>query len=109
MPYHLDALQTSWEDMDPKYKYMLKALLNGGGYYGISCGLFMITLLLIPFRRGDIWAGYAIGIIGLVGTLPLALIVRGVKKNTSGNPPLAVMIVINLFLIIGLAAYAYSH
>lgn len=104
MPYHLKALETSWEEMDPKYQFMLKALLNGGGYYGLSVGLFMLVLLLIPFRAGEDWAGYAIGLIGLIGTLPLGIIVYRVKKHTAGNPPLSVMIAINLFLIIGLLA-----
>ncbi len=108
MPYHLQALETSWDDIDPKYQFMLKALLNGGGYFGISTGLAMLILLLIPFRGGEIWAGYAIGIIGLVGALPLTMIVRSVKKNTAGNPPLVVMIVINLLLVGGLAAFAVS-
>lgn len=108
MPYHLEALETTWEDIDPKYQHMLKALLNGGGFYGIATGLFMLVLLLIPFRNGEIWAGYTIGLVGLVGTLPLGYIVYTVKKHTAGNPPLSVMIVINGLLIIGLLAFAFT-
>lgn len=104
MPYHLKALETSWDDIDPKYQFLLKALLNGGGYYGLSVGLFMLVLLVIPFRNGEDWAGYAIGLIGLVGTFPLGYIVYRVKKHTAGNPPLSVMIVVNLLLIAGLIA-----
>jgi hypothetical protein len=109
MPYHLEALETSWEEIGPKYQYMLKALLNGGGYFGLSTGLFMLVLLIIPFRHGDVWAGYAIGVIGLVGALPLGLIVRGVKKNTAGNPPLVVMVVIVALLVLGLIACVLGY
>ncbi len=109
MPYHLEALETSWEEIGPKYQYMLKALLNGGGYFGLSTGLFMLVLLIIPFRHGDVWAGYAIGVIGLVGALPLGLIVRGVKKNTAGNPPLMVMVVVVALLVLGLIACAFGY
>ena len=105
MPYHLKALETSWDEIDSKYKFLLKALLNGGGYYGIAVGLFMLVLLLIPFRGGEAWAGYAIGLIGLIGTFPLGVIVYRVKKYTAGNPPLAVMVLINLFLIGGLFTF----
>lgn len=105
MPYHVEALETPWEEIDPKFQFLLKALLNGGGWYGIANGLALLVLLLIPFREGAEWAGYAIGLIGLAGTLPLAYIVFTVKKNTAGNPPLGVMIVINLLLIAGLAAF----
>jgi len=38
MPYHIQALETPWEDIDPNYQLLLRALLNGGGYYGISSG-----------------------------------------------------------------------
>ena len=108
MPYHLKALETSWEEIDPKYQIMLRALLNGGGYFGLSTGLFMLVLLLIPFRQGELWAGYAIGFIGLIGILPLGLIVRSVKKNTAGNPPLIVMVIVNLLLIGGLISFFFA-
>ena len=108
MPYHLTALETSWEEIDPKYQFMLRALLNGGGYFGLSTGLFMLVLLLIPFRQGELWAGYAIGFIGLIGILPLGLIVRSVKKNTAGNPPLIVMVIVNLLLIGGLISFFFT-
>lgn len=106
MPYHVEALETPWEEIDPNFQFLLKALLNGGGYYGIANGLAMAVLLLIPFREGAAWAGYAIGVIGLMGTLPLGYIVYTVKKHTAGNPPLGVMIVINILLIAGLACFA---
>ena len=108
MPYHLKALETSWEEIDPKYQFMLRALLNGGGYFGLSTGLFMLVLLLIPFRQGELWAGDAIGFIGLIGILPLGLIVRSVKKNTAGNPPLIVMVIVNLLLIGGLISFFFA-
>ena len=104
MPYHLDALETTWDEIDFKYQFMLKALLNGGGFYGVSCGLFMLVLLFIPFDKGELWAGYAIGGIGLVGALPLAYIVYSVKIKTKGNPPLWIMIIVNALLIVGLAS-----
>ena len=102
MPYHLDALETTWEAIGPKYQFMLRMFLNGGGFYGLSTGLFMLILLLIPFRDGQLWAGFAIGVVGLVGALPLGFIVYRVKTNTKGNPPLWIMILINGLLVFGL-------
>jgi len=104
MPYHIEALQTPWTEIDPNFQRLLKALLNGGGYYGIANGLFMAALLLGPFRAGEVWAGYAIGLIGLVGALPLGYIVYTIKKHTKGNPPLGVMIIVNGLMVAGLVA-----
>ena len=105
MPYHLAALETSWEDLGPSYKVLLKGLLNGGGFYGVANSLFMLVLLLIPFRKGEAWAGYSIGLIGLVGALPLTYIVYTVKTHTAGNPPLSVMIILVLLMIGGLLTF----
>lgn len=104
MPYHLKALRTEWDDIDPNYQLLLKALLNGGGYYGISCGLFMMLLLLIPFGNDELWAGYAIGGFGLIGSIPLTWIVYTVKTRTDGEPPLWIMIVVDVLFLIGLVA-----
>lgn len=104
MPYHIKALDTPWDKIDPNYQLLLRALLNGGGYYGISAGAFMLVLLLIPYSNHEAWAGYAIGLIGLIGTVPLALIVHKVKTKTAGDPPLWIMILVNALLIIGLIA-----
>jgi len=108
MPYHIEALETPWEDIDHKFQYMLKALLNGGGYFGLSTGILMMILLLIPFKEGQLWAGYSIGIVGLLGTLALARIVYGVKNNTKGNPPLQIIVFVNILLLIGLLCFILS-
>ena len=109
MPYHNDALETTWDAIDSKYQFMLLALLNGGGYYGISTGLFMLVLLWIPFREGQVWAGYAIGIIGLIGALALGYIVYQVKTKTKGNPPFWVMVIVNLLLVVGLIGFHFAR
>jgi hypothetical protein len=108
MPYHLKALQTSWDAIVPNYQLLLRALLNGGGYYGISVGLSMMVLLLIPYSNHEHWAGYAIGVIGLIGTIPLTWIVYTVKTKTAGDPPLWIMILIDALLICGLIATIIS-
>ena len=105
MPYHLEALETSWEGLEPSYQVLLKALLNGGGFYGIANGLFMLVLLLIPFRQGEAWAGYSIGLIDLVGALPLTYIVYIVKTNTAGNPPISAMVIVVALMLGGLLSF----
>lgn len=108
MPYHLQALETEWDQIDPKYQFMLLALLNGGGYFGIATGLFMSFLLFGPLRDGYEAAGYALGVFGLVGAGPLTFIVYKVKTRTAGNPPLFVMILICALLLGGLVATTAS-
>lgn len=108
MPYHLQALETTWEEIDLKYQFMFRMLLNGGGFFGLSSGLFMLILLWIPYSAGQLWAGYTIGLVGLVGALPLGFVVYRVKTRTKGNPPFLLIIVINVLLIVGLFACYFS-
>jgi hypothetical protein len=68
----------------------------------------MLVILLIPFSNHEIWAGYAIGAIGLIGALPLTWIVYTVKTKTAGDPPLWIMILIDALLICGLIATIIS-
>lgn len=82
-------MKTASEGLSPSYQVLLKVFLNGGGFDSIASGLFMKILLLIPFRKAESWAGYSIGLIGLVGALPLTYIVYIFKANTAGNPPIA--------------------
>jgi len=72
-------------------------------------GPFCAVASLNPFRAGELWAGYAIGLIGLVGALPLGLIVRGVKQNTAGNPRFFVMVIIIGVMVLGLMAFAFGY
>jgi len=106
MPYHIKALETPWDEIDPNYQLLLRALLNGGGYYGISSGAFMLVLLLIPYSNHEAWAGYAIGLIGLIGAIPLGWIVYTVKTRTEGDPPLWIIVLVNMLLIVGLMTSA---
>ena len=102
MPYHLKALNSSWSEIDKNYQLLFKALLNGAGFYSLSSAMFMLIILLVPFRSGELWAGLSIGVFGLVGALPLWLIVRRVKNNTEGNPPLGLVVFVNFLLLSGL-------
>ncbi len=54
MPYHSEALGSSWSDVGPKTQVLILALMRvaGGGF--LATGLAMFILLIIPFRAGDI-------------------------------------------------------
>lgn len=88
---------------------MFRILLSGGGFFGLSCGLFMLIVLLITFNEGQVWAGYAIGILRMVGAFPRSFIVYDVKTNTNGNAPLWLIIIIALFLVTGLISFILGN
>jgi len=105
MPYHLKALETEWEAIEPNFRLMMRVLLNGGGFFALALTVSMIIMLAIPYKEGQEWAGYAIGLVGLIGTIPLTIIVYIVQSRTKGNPPLWLVLILNGLFFLGLLTH----
>lgn len=50
MPYHADALQTRWADLDASLQVLILALMDVAGAGWIALGLVVLALLFGPFR-----------------------------------------------------------
>jgi len=72
MHYHQEVLGVSWEDVRPREQLLLLALMRGVGLCGLVAGVAMGVLLLVPFRRGERWAAWALPGLGLMTTVPPA-------------------------------------
>ncbi len=88
MPYHLDALGSSWEELNSGTQWML---LNyersvAAGFITTSVALFF--LLLFPLRKGETWSKIAAFVIPFVEMGNMALRTASVSENTPANPPL---------------------
>jgi hypothetical protein len=70
MSYHQQALGVSWSDLAPREQMVLIALLRGTGLCALITGMTLTTLLLIPFRRGEPWARWAIAGLSLFTLVP---------------------------------------
>ena len=68
MPYHSDAVGAAWGDLPPNYQGFFLGVLRGMGAGSIGVTLAIAFILLIPFRRGDRWALWAVPAIGVVFT-----------------------------------------
>ena len=101
MPYHSEALKSSWSDLETNLQVLIIALMRAASGGFLATGLAMMILLIIPFRAGNTWSMYAIPAIGLctsVGTLYATLLV---KTKTPGNPPVILSFVAIALTIIG--------
>ena len=104
MPYHGDALQRSWDELDPQLQVLLLALMRavGGGWLAVSLGVAF--LLVFPFRAGETWARYAIPVVGLAAALPTLYSALYVKSRTPASPPVNLVVGAILLLIVGFVA-----
>ena len=89
MSYHGIALSRSWDEIDPKVRILILALMRG-----ISGGLIAASVAIIflqyKFTTSKLrWIPVLIMLIGLILSCTILYAMLIVKVNTPGNPPLA--------------------
>ena len=87
MPYHLEAMGVPWEDLGKELQILLWALVKVAGAGFFVVGLSALIILLIPFRRGDKWAHWALPLIGIVWNAILLYAAGTVAAETQASPP----------------------
>jgi hypothetical protein len=87
MPYHADALGTTWEALPPNHQGFLIGVIKAMGAGSIGVTLALIIVLAIPFRRGDSWARWAVPLIGAVFTALTAYAAFTIEMRTPASPP----------------------
>ncbi len=60
MPYHGQALQLQWSELDGSLQVLILALMDVAGAGWITLGLVIIVLLIGPFRSQQRWARFLI-------------------------------------------------
>lgn len=88
MSYHLQALGTQWDAMDPGPQIMTLSFMKAGGLGFFITGLAMAFLLAVPFRRGESWSRWALGAIAIFDSAVMTAIIYNINMNTVANPPL---------------------
>jgi hypothetical protein len=88
LPYQETAIGTPWSDLDRGFQVQFLSLLkvSGGGY--LATAITLTVILLIPFRRGELWARIAIPAIGIPAILVVNYAGLTIIQNTDGRPPL---------------------
>lgn len=100
MPYHIQALDMKWEEVPNEVKVLCLALMrvSGGGYLAMACSLsFLYYTGVIDSFEGNL----AFLIIGTCATIPSLIATKLVKKNTKGEPPVALAYTTTLFIWAG--------
>lgn len=87
MPYHADALGSSWEMLPANYQGFVIGVIKAMGAGSVGVTLALAILLLIPFRRGERWARWAVPAIGVVFTALTAYAAFTIDVRTPASPP----------------------
>lgn len=99
MPYHLQAMDSSWEGLSTGAQWMTLNFMRSAGAGFVATSIAAMFILVKPFRRSELWSYIAIFIvtvskIGLVFARSVS-----VAMHTNGEPPLAPLL--TLLIIIG--------
>lgn len=106
MPYHADALERSWEAVEPQLRTLLTALMQVAGAGWIALGVATLLLVAIPMRRGEIWARWLIPALLLVFYVPTLMATLAVLNETPATPPWQGNAIACLTTVVGLMSDA---
>jgi hypothetical protein len=101
MPYHADAVEKSWNDLDEKNRTLITALMRvaGGGWMASSLAIGILLYFFI--RQGDHLSSLAMAITGLAVCIPTLLATLIVKRRTKANPPVFAAVFAIVLLLAG--------
>lgn len=86
-PFHGDVIQKSWSDLDASSQTLYLGMMRTEGAGYLASAVAFAFLLLIPFRRGELWAPWAITAIGITEHAPTLLANLHVSATTPASPP----------------------
>ena len=101
-PFHSDIIQTSWGDLDTAAQTLYLGMMRTEGAGFLASAVAIGILFFIPFRRGEIWACWAMSCIGIVEHLPTLFANVYVSMTTAATPPWPIPLVGIILLIMGL-------
>ncbi len=87
MPYHADALQRSWTEVEPAVQTLLGALMDVAGAGWIGIGVATLVLIAVPMRRGEQWGRLLIPALFFIFYVPTLLATIAVMNGTPATPP----------------------
>lgn len=109
MPYHLDAIQSSWNELSVGMQTMSINFMKSVSAGFLSSGLAVLVLLFLPFRKGERWAAYAISALVFTQVGIISLRTYDVAVNTAASPPLLPLILVLVVTTISFALAIFSH
>ena len=102
MPYHADAVDKSWEELDEKQRVLIIALMcvSGGGWMASSIAIGILMYLFI--LEGDRLSSLGMAVTGLAVSIPTLLATLIVKRRSKANPPVFAVVIAIVLLLAGL-------
>ncbi|HEX4871375.1 MAG TPA: hypothetical protein VFV27_03595 [Nevskiaceae bacterium] len=91
-PYHGAAAGVPWSEVPPNFQIVILALTKLAGGLWVAFTLCIFVLLLLPFRRGERWALWAVPLLMLAQYAAPMPAMTHLTVNSPASPPWALTI-----------------
>jgi hypothetical protein len=88
MPYHAEALQVSWADLNPNYRGLILGLIKGLGGGAFVAGVAILFMVGVSVRKSPQPFLVLLPIVAIGYSTFLCYATFTVYTSTPGNPPL---------------------
>ena len=108
MPYHSEAVQTEWADLDDNFRGLFLGFLKGLGTGALIAGFTVISMVVMSLRGSPTPYRFLLPSVSL-GYLSLLLYAMyTVKTQTMGNPPIEGTLAVFVVTIIIAACFLFA-
>jgi hypothetical protein len=101
MPYHRDATEREWQELDAGLQALLLGLMRVAGGGLVAGGVALGMLLAFPFRDAEAWSRWALLLVGLAATLPSLYATASIRRRTGAHTPVWVSVAGVLLVVAG--------
>ncbi len=98
--YHKQAIGVDWASLAPGVKTIILALMKGTGDALFVGAVAMTFFLLIPFRRSEKWAKWAMLSVGLAIWVPMLIGAIWVYTSTGAASPWQANLIMLIVLLV---------
>lgn len=100
--FHSDVIQTKWQQLEPMTQVLYLGMMRTEAAGFLASGVAIALLMVIPFRRCELWSCWAMSLIGLVEYCPTFLANYHVSSVSPASPPWPLILGFMMTLIIAL-------
>ena len=94
MPYHSEAVQAEWSNLDPNFQGLFLGFLKGLGAGALIAGSSVVVMVVSSFRKSAAPYRFLLPFVSIGYTGLLLYAMYTVKTLTVGNPPIEGMLIV---------------
>ncbi len=87
MPYHQQAIGMTWLELEPGLQSLLNGLIKVAASAFFIVGISSIILLVVPYRRDEVWAKLTVPVIQIIFSLFILYASLNIAVQTQASTP----------------------